>query len=136
MIKKYNKLVDNIVSEYLDTISQSMFSDNAINYDIMEYQGILCWPVEFCDMYFNIDDILLAYHNKISWKIFIDFYDYSLECHEKNIELWINLYNYWRKYTLNPELLKKEREDSLVESTKKVEIAFNTFTSTIKNTKI
>jgi len=47
--------------------------------------------VEFCDMYFSIDDILVAELYKIPCKIFEKRYYVRIEEQEN-----INLYNYWR----------------------------------------
>ena len=102
MIKQYNKIVEKITKEYLNTLCLELYNEKLEDFDIMDYNWVLQWPVNFSDMYFNLDDIILAYRHKIPWKIFLDYNDLCLECYENNKEPWINLFNYWRKQVLSP----------------------------------
>lgn len=136
MINEYNKITDQIVKAYLSKLSIEIYNEKLDYYDLMEYEWINQWPVIFSDMYFNLDDIFLAYKFNIPWKIFTDYYYLTLESYEKKEEWpWINLYNYWRKSVLNPEVIKKERQEDLKASKKRVEIAKEIFENAIERGK-
>jgi len=76
----------------------------------MNYNWVLQWPVEFSDMYFSIDEILIAEKHNINWKIFVEYYELMQENNKWN---FINLYNFWRMKVLSPEVIEKEKQKDL-----------------------
>ena len=124
MINKYNKLIEQIVDKFATRFYKEMYNEDESYYDIMNYVWINFWPIEISDLFLNIDDILVSEMHEIPSKIFTDYYDLCLDSYnEKNKWPWINLYNYWRKKTLDNELLEHERLNDLERSKEKVKKA-------------
>ena len=126
IINTYNKLIEQIVDKFATRFYKEMYWEEVDEsyYDIMTYIWINQWPVEISDLYLNIDDIIVSEMYQIPSQIFIDYYDLCLDSYtEKSEWPWINLYNYWRKKTLDNELLEHERLNDLKASEESVKNA-------------
>jgi len=137
MIEEYNELIEKIVTAYISKLSKDIYNEEIEPYDIdiMDYNGILQWPINFSDFFFSLDDILMAYKHNINWNIFIKYYDYNLECYTNEIEPRINLYNYRRKEVLSSEDLAKDHKEEIEKSKKRVEKAKEELENIINNKK-
>ena len=93
LVNKYNKILDEIAKQFCTRYYKEIYNEELSewDYELMDYVWIKTWMVEFCDMYFSIDDILVAELYKIPCKIFEKRYYLRIEEQEN-----INLYNYWR----------------------------------------
>ena len=96
-ILKYNNLIQDIVKNfairyYNEWEDEKVEVDNT-DYRIINYAWINQWPVDICDMFFSIDDILIAEMYNIPIETFIEYYDL---CLSKKWIPGINLYNYWK----------------------------------------
>ena len=124
MINEYNKLIEKIVETFANRFYKEMYNEERWSYDIINYIWINQWPVDVSDMFFNIDDIIVSEMYQIPSHIFTDYYNLCLDSYtEKSEGPWINLYNYWRKMTLDAELLEHERLNELKRSEDNVEKA-------------
>lgn len=106
MINKYNELVKKIVFSWAKRYYKELYNeelDEKWDLDIMEYKGILLWPINICDEYHSLDDILMAEKYNIPAKIMQERYEKYLETEWK----WgfPNLYNYnLQKWATNKTL--------------------------------
>lgn len=124
----YNQLIQDIVDKFAKRYYKEEFKENDYHYEIIDYQGIKDWPIEICDEYYSIDEIITVEHHNIPIKVLRNFYDLNLATDWKP---WINLYNYW-KQDLDPVEYEKERLDQIIKSEKKVKEAENIFLEELK----
>ncbi len=110
MINKYNKIIEEIVKEFAIRYYKECFNERKYkDYRLIDYQGIKNWPLEICDEFYSINDILITIKYNIPLKIVREWYNKSLEVNYK-WETMENLYNFFRK-TCYKESLKKSEEN-------------------------
>lgn len=101
MIKKYNKIVTDIISNFCKRYWKEVYeqeieySDYKYSIDILEYQGIALWPINISDDYYALEDILLAEHLKIPCKCVRDYNHREYERHQEGKERDCNLCFYF-----------------------------------------
>lgn len=130
MIEKYNKLIEQIVEDFATRYYKELFNEDKTDYYLMDYQWINQGPLEICDEFYCIDDILMTIKYNIPLKIVRERYNKRLDLHMEDKELWINLYNFFRK-TCYKESYEAEERKSLEKSEENVKKAkeelFNCF---------
>ena len=143
MIHKYNQIVINIARQFaIDLYTEeglidewnenySSYSDPYDPYELNCYKWVYVWPLEIWDRYINFDDILTMYANNFTAKSVLAYTDYGLDLSLEWKECKYNYYNY-TKWFKNPELYKKEEQESLKKSKKAVEFAKKELEKTIK----
>ncbi len=110
MINKYNKIIEEIVKEFAIRYYKECFNERKYkDYRLIDYQGIKNWPLDICDEFYSINDILITIKYNIPLKIVREWYNKSLEVNYK-WETMENLYNFFRK-TCYKESLKKSEEN-------------------------
>ena len=126
LIKEYNDIIKKIIDNFWVRYYKELYNEDYDERDvrIIDYQWISSWPVEICDNYYSIDDILISEFHQIPCKIMQEWYDVNLENYENKDYIKINLYNYWRKKTISKEILEKEKEDDLKKSRGNIAYAF------------
>lgn len=123
MINKYNKIIEEIVEEFAKRYYKECFNERKYkDYRLMDYQNINEWPLEICDEFYSINDILITIKYNIPLKIVREYYNKSLEAHMEDKPFWINLYNYFRK-TCYKESYEAEEKKSLEQSKENVKKA-------------
>jgi hypothetical protein len=88
----------------------------------MDYQGINDWPLEICDEFYSINDILITIKHNIPLQITRERYNKQLDAHMEDKIFWINLYNYYLRNKDNQKYYENHFE-SLKKSKKAVEVA-------------
>ena len=134
MINKYNEIVRDIARQF----SINLYVEEEIDewyewcYELHEYKWVYWWILEIFDRFISFDDILTMYANWFTAKSVLDYTDYAYDLHMEWKECKYNYYNY-TKYMNNPELYKKEEQESLKKSEKAVEKAKEELEKAINN---
>jgi hypothetical protein len=109
--------LDDIVREFAKRFYKESFNDEEYEYDLIWYKWIKKWPVNICDEYYSIGDILIVIKYNIPIKILQKRYYIRLEEKQE-----INLYNFWLREKDNQKYYEDEFK-ILKESEKNVEKA-------------
>ena len=125
LINKYEQSIFDLIEEFTKRFYFEVYNQKADEFDIKEAQDsiiwnrqVRLWPVNINDLYFSTDDMYISIANNISMVLVENWYNDSLDAHMEWKELWINLYNYWRKSVLSKEEIEKELEEDLKIRTK------------------
>ena len=125
LINKYEQSIFDLIEEFTKRFYFEVYNQKADEFDIKEAQDsiiwnrqVWLWPVNINDLYFSTDDMYISIANNISMVLVENWYNDSLDAHMEWKELWINLYNYWRKSVLSKEEIEKELEEDLKIRTK------------------
>lgn len=110
MINLYNDLIEQIVEEFAKRYYKECFNEDEYDYEIMDYKWIKEWPVEICDEFYSICDILMTIKHNIPLKIVRERYNKSLDAHMEDKPFKYNLWNYWQIKTNHKEYEKQEKE--------------------------
>jgi hypothetical protein len=97
LITKYNKLIDEIVFEFLKRLyKEEPWVEEPIrsDYDLMEYQWVNQWPIFIFDRYISLDDIIMCEAHQFPAKSVIEYTDYEYERHMDWKERITNYYNF------------------------------------------
>lgn len=114
MIKKYNKIVTDIVSHFCKRYWKEIYKEEIQNadykysIDIMEYQWVALWPINISDDYYDLNDIILAEHLQIPCEIVREYNNRMLERNMDWKERDCNLYYFWQNR--DSIILKDENE--------------------------
>lgn len=116
MIEKYNEIIAQIVNEFSRRYYKECFNERKYkDYRLMDYQWINQWPLEICDEFYYLDDILMTIKHNIPLKVVRERYNKRLDLHMQDKELGINLYNFFRK-SCYPKSYEAEEKESLKQS--------------------
>lgn len=123
MINKYNQIIEQIVDEFARRYYKECFNEREYkDFQLMDYQGINDWPLEICDEFYSINDILITIKHNIPLQITRERYNKQLDAHMEDKIFWINLYNYYLRNKDNQKYYENHFE-SLKKSKKAVEVA-------------
>ena len=115
LIGDYNKATRALVVEFAkrmvapEELEEMDFDDN-----FTETYG--AGPIGIADQYFGVNEIWQCIKFDISAEIMSSWADYQLDSYYDDKLPKLNLYNYWRKQTISPEILKAERKAELKRS--------------------
>ena len=130
VVKDYENAIFELVKTF--TILYNLEDDEEYEYDPMDYW--LIWnseigfgPVEINDRYFNLDDLYITLWHSIPFAVLDEYYDKSLESHERNEQLWYNLINYYKRFYKSKEQRDKEKAEDLERSEQAVKYAKTEF---------
>lgn len=119
---EYNKLIEQIVEEFATRYYKECFNEDETDYRLMDYQWINQWPLEICDEFYCIDDILMTIKFNIPLKIVRERYNKNLDWYMEDKPLWINLYNYALR-EINPKRYEAKEKRELKQSEENVDKA-------------
>ena len=103
LITKYNKLIDEIVFEFVKRLykEENIWEEpTKYDYDLMDYMGVNQWPIEIWDRYINLDDIIMCEAHQFPAKSIIEYTDYDYERYNEWKEKITNYYSFekfWKK---------------------------------------
>jgi hypothetical protein len=103
LITKYNKLIDEIVFEFVKRLyKEEPWEEEPIrsDYDLMDYQWVLCGPIELWDRYMSLDDIIMCEAHQFPANSVIEYTDYDYERHidwKEKITNYYNFAKFWKK---------------------------------------
>ena len=120
LIDDYNKATRALIVEFAkrmvapEELEEMDFDDN-----FTETYG--AGPIEIADQYFSVNEIWQCIKFDISAEIMSSCADYQLDSYYDDELPKLNLYHYWRKQTISPEILKAERKADLKRSKARLE---------------
>jgi len=130
VVKDYENAIFELVKTF--TTLYNLEDDEEYEYDPMD--NWIIWnseigfgPVEINDRYFNLDDLYITLWHSIPFAVLDEYYDKSLESHERNEQLWYNLINYYKRFYKSKEQRDKEKAEDLERSEQAVKYAKTEF---------
>lgn len=131
-IKQYNEIVWEIVNKFAIRYYKEMFNETCTkeDYHLMNYAGINCWPIEICDMYLSLDDILMSELYQIRCQTITERYNEKLDDTTK-----LNLYNSFR-FKTDPWLYHKQEEEDIKRCEENIKYSQEQLETLINNNKI
>ena len=129
-IENYESSINALVQQFVIKWYKELYKEEADDIDIDEAlnsiiwnRTVWLWPVEINDLYFSIDDLYISLANNIPMYIVENYYNDSMQAHYDKKELWVNLFNYYKRSIHSKEELVKEYEADLKLSEDKVKKA-------------